>query len=398
MASRLAWFTDSKTRGETSWRPWKVKLGLVLIAGTLMVMVMVFCGVGSYDPLGLYSLIVTVSKFFSPHTQLLIPSVLAITVFIMVSILHVVFKLPVLSWSRSPTTVTPAPESHKQLTPRCPDNTAEEATRRENVLEHGEDKSRNQGNCMAEKTRTIVNDVPLTENIQTDLQTRQHTQTDFTGHLPRTTLAIQKTSKTDLKIKEVVQESAEPEATVNDRSTLSRDKVVHVDTGTQTDDVVKTRVATVGTMTSSPLLADVSVNTHQRLCKIVKTCGTTTSGPFMKKLRRAQRLLKEARVKTKQERQLKVTKWRAVMDRYKEKLSGLFETLEKKDRMLGYIALNRALSENEVKEICSAVRTSRDRLLTQCKLNSALREVIESKSEHHVSPVAVPTPAQQACR
>lgn len=44
-----------------------------------------------------------------------------------------------------------------------------------------------------------------------------------------------------------------------------------------------------------------------------------TSGPFMKKLRRAQRLLKEARVKTKHERQLKVTKWRAVMDRYKEK-------------------------------------------------------------------------------
>uniref|UniRef100_A0A2C9LKR5 Uncharacterized protein n=1 Tax=Biomphalaria glabrata TaxID=6526 RepID=A0A2C9LKR5_BIOGL len=122
-------------------------------------------------------------------------------------------------------------------------------------------------------------------------------------------------------------------------------------------------------------------------------CGTSTSGPFMKKLRRAQRLLSEASAKTKLEKQEKVFKWRAVMGRYKEKLCKLFDSLEKKDELLGYTALSRTLSENEVKEICTAVRSSRDRLLTQCKLNSALKEVIESKSE--VPPPTLDSPSQQ---
>lgn len=168
------------------------------------------------------------------------------------------------------------------------------------------------------------------------------------------------------------------------------------DTETQTDEELQPVLASVGTMTFGPNLVDVSVNTHQRVCKIVKNCGTSTSGPFMKKLRRAQRLLKEAKFKAKVERQNKVVKWRAVMERYKEKLTKLFDNLEKKDRLLGYTALNRALSENEVKEICTAVRSSRDRLHTQCKLNSALREVIESKSE---TPAPVcPTSGLATCR
>ncbi|KAK7009106.1 hypothetical protein BgiMline_000602 [Biomphalaria glabrata] len=164
--------------------------------------------------------------------------------------------------------------------------------------------------------------------------------------------------------------------------------------GTQTaEDTGRCDMATVSTMTCNPGLVDVSVNTHQRLCKIVKHCGTSTSGPFMKKLRRAQRLLSEASAKTKLEKQEKVFKWRAVMGRYKEKLCKLFDSLEKKDELLGYTALSRTLSENEVKEICTAVRSSRDRLLTQCKLNSALKEVIESKSE--VPPPTLDSPSQQ---
>ncbi|CAL1540758.1 unnamed protein product [Lymnaea stagnalis] len=196
-------------------------------------------------------------------------------------------------------------------------------------------------------------------------------------------------------------ESARVEPTSQETLAQNQAEVSHKEdifsgTETQTDEEIEIVLTSVGTMTLSPNLVDVSVNTHQRVCKIVKNCGTSTSGPFMKKLRRAQRLLKEAKFKAKVERQEKVGRWREVMDRYKEKLTKLFENLEKKDRLLGYTALNRALSENEVKEICTAVRSSRDRLHTQCKLNSALREVIESKSE---TPAPVcPTSGPAPCR
>ncbi|CAG5121788.1 unnamed protein product, partial [Candidula unifasciata] len=109
--------------------------------------------------------------------------------------------------------------------------------------------------------------------------------------------------------------------------------------------------------------------------------NTTTSGPFMKKLRRAQRLLKEARVKLNTERQSKLVTWTEVLRRYKDRLECLTKSLEKKDVLLSYTALNKALSENEIKDMCTAVSSARDRLLTQCKLNSALKDVVISKCD-----------------
>ncbi|BFY97008.1 hypothetical protein BsWGS_00048 [Bradybaena similaris] len=164
---------------------------------------------------------------------------------------------------------------------------------------------------------------------------------------------------------------------------------------TQTDVLPRPQTKTVGTMTCVPQLADASVGC-QNSYKLVKSSNTTTSGLFMKKLRRAQRLLKEARVKLRTERHSKLVMWAEVLGRYKDRLQCLTQSLEKKDVLLSYTALNRALSENELKDMCTAVSSARDRLLTQCKLNSALKEVVASKCDTVSSATSSQTSTSQS--
>ncbi|XP_012942540.1 uncharacterized protein LOC101860684 isoform X2 [Aplysia californica] len=134
------------------------------------------------------------------------------------------------------------------------------------------------------------------------------------------------------------------------------------------------------TMTEVPEMVDAAVNTQQLRYKSFRNSGTSTSGPFLKKLRRAQRLLHEARWRTARDRKRKILEWRAIMGRYQEKLLRLTQSLISKDHLIGYTVSTRKLSEEEVKVIRTTVRFSQDKLESQQKMNKKLETNIEEKS------------------
>ncbi|KAH9488519.1 hypothetical protein Btru_062216 [Bulinus truncatus] len=403
--------------------PWKlhpINIGLCLVFGFLLVsMVYVHWGTRRYTRLAdtIWGPATANSARQGAETRpglVPIQLVACLVITAMISILHVAFKWPFFSSAA----VDGVPCGGTEVHSRHPMQESHQCNQRSPIRETS-DKSNSDGRCSDEgvdnlsSLNEIIKSLTAQELSPLDVDQSVHETTPL---LSDETL-MESSNDTVQKQEDVlitcnggahcqISEYMYGEAQIildndislsNASADCPAENINAFDIGTQTDEFVsRCDVVDVGTMTCGHGMMDVSVNTHQRLCKIVKNCGTSTTGPFMKKLRRAQRLLNEADVKTRLERQEKVAKWRSVMDRYKDKLCKLFENLEKKDRLLGYTALNRALSENEVKEICTAVRSSRDRLITQCKLNSALKEVIESKSE---LPPAVATPNhQQVCR
>ncbi|GFR66600.1 hypothetical protein ElyMa_005563900 [Elysia marginata] len=136
-----------------------------------------------------------------------------------------------------------------------------------------------------------------------------------------------------------------------------------------------------GTMTD-PLFSDSSVSTHGKPCRLVRHHSTSTSGPFMKKLRRAHRLLVEARKTSRCDQASSTVKWRKVLNRYKHKMQHLTSHLAKRDEMMGGTSSRITVLRGEIKDALLAVRSTKERLTTQCKLNSALMDVIESKSDN----------------
>ncbi|XP_012942541.1 uncharacterized protein LOC101860684 isoform X3 [Aplysia californica] len=144
--------------------------------------------------------------------------------------------------------------------------------------------------------------------------------------------------------------------------------------------VTETSFCSIATMTEVPEMVDAAVNTQQLRYKSFRNSGTSTSGPFLKKLRRAQRLLHEARWRTARDRKRKILEWRAIMGRYQEKLLRLTQSLISKDHLIGYTVSTRKLSEEEVKVIRTTVRFSQDKLESQQKMNKKLETNIEEKS------------------
>lgn len=153
---------------------------------------------------------------------------------------------------------------------------------------------------------------------------------------------------------------------------------------TQTSDVTHSQDTVFfskGTMTDQ-FSADSSVSTHSKPCRLVRHYSTSTSGPFMKKLRRAHRLLVEAQKTSRCDRVSSAVKWRKVLNRYKHKMQSLTTHLAKRDEMMGGTSSRITVLRGEIKDALLAVRSTKERLTTQCKLNSALMDVIESKSDN----------------
>ncbi|KAK3777901.1 hypothetical protein RRG08_038147 [Elysia crispata] len=138
---------------------------------------------------------------------------------------------------------------------------------------------------------------------------------------------------------------------------------------------------TRGTMTDA-FTTDSCVSTHGKPCRLVRHYSTSTTGPFMKKLRRAYRLLIEARKTSRFDQASSISKWRKVLERYKHKMQSLTSHLTKKDEMMGGTSSRISVLRAEIKDALLAVRSTKERLTTQCKLNAALMDVIESKSEN----------------
>ncbi|RUS87786.1 hypothetical protein EGW08_004451, partial [Elysia chlorotica] len=99
----------------------------------------------------------------------------------------------------------------------------------------------------------------------------------------------------------------------------------------------------------------------------------------------AHRLLVEAKKSSRFDQVSSVSKWRKVLDKYKQRMKSLNCHLTKKDEMMGGTSSRLSVLRAEIRDALLSVRSStstKERLNTQCKLNAALMDVIESKSEN----------------
>ncbi|GFN90711.1 hypothetical protein PoB_001721700 [Plakobranchus ocellatus] len=126
---------------------------------------------------------------------------------------------------------------------------------------------------------------------------------------------------------------------------------------TQTDGPKMLLTSSRGTMTDA-YGVDCCVSTHRTPCRLVRHYGTATTGPFMKKLRRAQRLFVEAKMTSRSNHASTVAKWRKVLDKFKQKMETMTCQLAKKDEMMGSTSSRVIVLQGDIKDAMLAVRSS----------------------------------------